>query len=1376
MRPLPVVLSLLALLSPAVPAAEAQVATPFEVRKEAQELLDDLARRTPGAEDAALLERVQRLMARHGARLIEVPGDKSLALPLSDILFQRLRDLSLEQRFITTYATLAEQRLPPVGSTAPEAELIELARAYPATPAAYQAWSRLADQAWDRGHLGAFLTRAQRAGETVPASRAARLDVARRLLTLPPLVPPTSLTGIEEMWRQPLDLKPQPTRAGIRQGQPDGRSQGARVALSRPLGDVICGSDGQRAFVIDQLVGNLQGSLVTIGNSPMLRRQCQPAVTASGFVVAGIQDVQRLTLAAIDREGAVRWRTASPGVGYNPLISPPVVIDQVVAVALVVATDEAADLRIQAYRLADGKPAWDVLVARLAGHRPWMFAGDQAFALIPGLCVQDGRLLILSNSGVIARVGADGDLQRVWTYRSPGTNLDDGMGNNQGGGRLGAIISDGHVAVATPADLPGQALILTGDQAPVIYRGDGAGGEVLAVADGRTFLAGSRLIAVDLAQRRAVWDSALPGSGIANALTADLQAVTGNGTLLVAGRDTITAYDPTSGAVRTRRALERPVGLGVGDQTLVIAAEGDSSAYCAAYGGATSVITRLTTAAQNDPHDIRSVAALAAMAAARDQHEQALAWYDEAFRRGAGAEFAAKAARILRRRLDLAKEAQWPDLLGRFASLGQRDPTLIPELTYWQARQAEAQGDTARALRLYTQVRDQATSSGLITIRDDLAVHLRTLAAGGLHRLDSAQPLPWSPTGTVPLPALARNWQVTARRGRGLMIGGGVAVGYADGVLTANRIADGGEVWWRRPQRPLLGVRSRPEPQANGVAIDIMPGTSAAAAGLLSEDILLTFNGNEINSFTADLIPAVLALTVRAPFTAQVLRAGKPVTISGTLGGEIVEPVAINAQTVLVWPTAFAGTQQATLPGAKPEGLWVAAHDLKTGVERWRHAVPPTTQEESPARPLLTAGDLALLVEGVDLVALPATPPAGVKDVEPVWRLNGQAPLLREARMIGDGLLWLPEIGHDQAHLVAAATGQILATLPIEAPATPLLVGNDLYARHADGLVSAWDLGLGRRRWEVPGITRLAAASGDTLWAINAAGQLVALDRFSGAVRRLYGEWVGVVDAATSADRLYLHVTPTATTHALACLSLAGGALLWQQNLPGDLAALEPSTDGIGCILAGTRAEGQPSEPAAALAFNLNGDLQRLAELTNEPGLAQVWFLPGGLLRSEATGLIADAAVLPAAPPTMPASAAADQLKWQTAGSARYAVLATMGGSYDLFVDSAGEDVRIRLGQLGPFIDAGTVQATLPSDPDQRPELPGTITSERLPDVDGRHRWHLQFQAVTLGWRNGVPLQLRVTTASGSDCPAAPPWLRSAWRTVVPGATKVPNR
>jgi hypothetical protein len=260
-----------------------------------------------------------------------------------------------------------------------------------------------------------------------------------------------------------------------------------------------------------------------------------------------------------------------------------------------------------------------------------------------------------------------------------------------------------------------------------------------------------------------------------------------------------------------------------------------------------------------------------------------------------------------------------------------------------------------------------------------------------------------------------------------------------------------------------------------------------------------------------------------------------------------------------------------------------------------------------------------------------------------------------------------------------------------------------------------------------------------------------------------------VIDGRVAGDRLFLHVTPTATEHALACLTLSGGTVAWQQNLPGDIASIEPAGEAVGCVLAGTRIDGQPATPAVAIAFGPAGDLLRLAELRGEAGAAQVRFLDGGLLLAEADGLRAQTAVIPAAPPSLRQVPEADLITaLAPAGSARYAVSGLPGQGLTLLVEVRHEDAVVRLGRLGPFAEierADALRVVLPADPEGKPTAPAGIAIDSQPAPDGTRRWRL----TALGGTGpaAAPWQVRVDTASGSDCPPAPWWLRQTWRTVV---------
>ena len=99
-------------------------------------------------------------------------------------------------------------------------------------------------------------------------------------------------------------------------------------------------------------------------------------------------------------------------------------------------------------------------------------------------------------------------------------------------------------------------------------------------------------------------------------------------------------------------------------------------------------------------------------------------------------------------------------------------------------------------------------------------------------------------------------------------------------------------------------------------------------------------------------------------------------------------------------------------------------------------------------------------------------------------------------------------------------------------------------------------------------------------------------------------------------------------------------------------------------------------------------------------------------------------------------------------------------------IDTTTEDLRIRIGQLGPVVDQDGFLLTFPGNPDAVPVLPDSLSAEAQATVDGHRRWRVRIPP-TIFSRSGLPWQIRAATASGSDCPTAPWWLRSAWRTVV---------
>ncbi len=1361
---LPLLLSLLAALP--LWSAEPVVATPWDVRKEAQELLEDLGSKR--AETGPLFERAQALIAEHGNSLVAC---KDGSAPIATVVLGRLTELGLDEAFYEAFEGVAARKLALVPSSGGQKELLEIARGYPGTTASYSAWRRLADSAWDAGRLGEFVDYSRRGGdERAKDGRAKRLDAALAMMSggeLPDL--PGSLDGLSEVWRFDVEERHAPAPRVLRQDAPTLVAQ--TLALSRANGESTAASDGVRFFVFDQLVGRMQGQMHVLGNRALTPRQCRPAVLADGFAAVGILNEQQVVVLALDRLGERRWQALSPHSGPQPPtvigVSAPVAMDDLVVYAMTQLEEDNADLRVQAINARTGKLAWDALVARVPGARRAMYAGEASPP--PLICVHEGSLLVVSNCGVLARVSADGEVRRVWNYPSTTDEVNPNMLGLAKSSRQGAIASDGRTAVATPADNAGLTLIIgESSKDPETYRGDGAGGDVLDVAGGVALFAAKTITCLDLEKRKPRWSHSLKGK-----LT-DVQACIGDKRALVSGNENLLLLDLATGNIIAQRPFEPRCGLTVADQLLVFG----GSNFIAAYGGSASTLDRLTAAATENPQDYRPRVRLAALLQARGDTDLSFARYLEALECGAPPEYAEKAARIVRERLDLAvgDAKTFPQALAKLQALGHFDPALAGEAEYWRARQAESSGDRAAAIAGYQAV--LRLPGRPVLVRDRLEVHLHALARGGISRLDKAAPgLDGRIQERIALPAASSPWSSPSHRARTTVVAHGLAFGYSDGFLVATRLADGGEAWWRKPVRPLLGVQWDQQNRESGIHITVMPGTSAEAAGLHSGDILVEFNGKEIRVFK-DLVDQVIGLAARGPYTATVVRDGDRLSLTGVIGGEMVEPVAANERTVLVWPT---------LPnGVIPEGMWLVALDIETGAELFtRRAIPATNRESESPRPILGGDDTIVLVDAQDLVAIAAHASGDLPAGRELWRLPGQAEALARARVLGAGMLWLSDPIHGHGDLLELGTGAVIARIPVDGESTPVIDGFDCFTRQGDLTISCWDIGSGRLRWRsTQAVSSVLGARGDSLFVITEENQFAVLDRLSGKLRRSFGSWTGVAPLGIVGDRLYLSArgkdrgnAPDGYGELIAAVSLTTSTTLWEQSLPPRAETQEfiPTERGLCVVL-------HDGDATWALCLGLDGAVSRVVPLAADH---RAFPLADGLLDAGPEGLRVLSAVPPAAPPALAtvaipdgadlaalATAALPGLHWQACGKSSYAIGRTQE-SLIVFAKTDGE-LAVRFGDAGQPIDAsGQVLMFGPAGADG-------IAVHLVPGAGG---WRLAKQAsVTsgadkvlvarldppLGRTAGLPLVVRGDAGPDSDCPPAPWWLSSVWHPLAP--------
>lgn len=1340
-------------------AVDPLVTTTWEVRRNAEELLADL--RTKREQPANLIERAQTMLHEHGASLV---ANGTAFAPLSEVVAEALAKAGLAEGFVRTYGPLAERRLAELlaGHASDEA-LRRLALAFPGTASARQAWIRLADRAWDHGRLAAYLASAVHAGEPTDATRTARFAAGLDLLAQrAPILLPASLE-LEEMWNLPVELpevRPAGQRPGPRASVPRG------FVISPAMADLTAASDGQTLFVFDHLVGRRVGSLHQIGVSQLPARVRMPAVTADGFVALGGQH-GGVALTAVGRDGEVRWSVDAAAGGMVSAFSGPLVVDGLVVFAVLSSqNDEGPELRLVARHLSDGSPAWDAFIVKLPLllHRGMIWDGSDNSGNPPALCLHAGRVLLLSNSGIVARVTSQGAVERIWTYPSLITSerIDGGREPLRSGG----LHSDGLWALATPADANGFSLVM-GPQDDELrrYTGDGCRGEVLDVVAGVAVLAGGKQITcLDLAELKPRWQRQGPVS--------DPSGVIGEGRVLVGSRERLSLLDLGSGNLLAERNASPPLSIACNDGLLLVG--GNESVK--AFGKAEVFIAEQLAASARNPADYRPLVALGKLWSAQGDAAKAYDFFLQGLARGAPAEYASAAARLVRSQLDrdLDQPQAFAAGLARLDQLAPYDHQLTAEGQFWRARRAEVTKDSKAAIAAYRELLASAPLRVTFGVKRDelIDVQLQALAQLGLARL-AAAPLPgWAQAiGETPVAPAAKAWSRPSSRQTTVLCAGTTLLGYEGGALTARSLADGKELWRRTPDQRLLGVKHTGQPpEAKGVLIEVLDGTAAAAAGLKTGDLLITFNGRAINDFQNDLIPAVADAQEGAPFTVTVLRQQQSLELTGRLGGELVEALTANATTTLVWPVF--PVRKAKGQG---EGLWLAAHDLATGRELWRGAIPPATVERRPLRPILTDDDTVICADGSDLIglALRATPEPRER-----WRLAGLAHWLENALPLSAGALLLAEAAHGQARVIDVSSGETLFLLPCDAEAGGILERTDLVVNSPDGRLACWDLAQGRLRWrsDKP-MSRPLAVNGDNVYALTDRKQLVVLDRANGQQRRLYGDWAALDETATAGGRLFANVRRRETGRALISVALAGGTVLWERPLPrgSEVRSFHVTAAGVACVLA------EPTQKPTILGLGVDGAVSAALTLPEDQTIRP---LSGGVLVSGTKGLEVLVASTVAPPPPLPiatatakesliatAQAVVPNLNWQAVGPAAYAV-ARLDRSLLLFarLPPEVETLDLRVGDAGPEIDVFSQSITFQRHRVARfnsaTEGWRAAGTQKLPAENNVWLSVMRIDP-PVGRTPGTGVQVRASTAQHSDGPEAPWWLRRAWRTLA---------
>jgi hypothetical protein len=1304
-------------------AGEAAVETPFAVRQAAQELIEDLGR--GGRDPADLVERGIALVGDHPDALLT---DREGAVPLPEVIAARFAAAGLDGAFAGAAGAAASRALAAARSGD---DLARVADAWPRTAAGRTAARRLADRDWDRGRIGAFIDRALAAGDDQDPLRARRLALARTAVPAGQDLPPATLAGLDPLWEADLGAAPPPV---VRRRRIPGENQAPapRWAVAAGQG-LVALADGRRLALVEPLTGR-RIALAGVGDGAPGAHQARPAAVPGGFAAAGLVGTT-VVVVCLDLDGRQRWRAEIETEGFLPGFSNLAADDRHLVVAVGGMADEGTTTTLVGIDLRDGSERFRRLVARDAGGR---FGGfDEADPRrSPLLARAGGGWLVCTNQGSLVRCDGEGRPRRSWTY--PGSGRENPW-ERPPATRTGGILVEGATAAITPADARDLVLIIGGDGGLRIWRGDGAGGNAVALRDGVLILAGRRVTALDLAGLAPRW-SAAGGIG-------DATAWWGRDRLLLAGSEGLLLLDPADGSAPSPGFGLSQQSAGCAEGVLVVTEGGRVRGF----GEAKSLVASLRQRTTQAPADPLPWLGLAQLAQAGDDPVAALAALAEARARGA-ADAGRRAADLIRARAAATvggpEAERW---LAAMATNAGSDPALANEAAWWRGRDRWLRGERDGAVAAARTV--LAGPDGELALPAGTRIGLHAAARTLLGQADPARRPPWlAPAATrAAVGEAAAAWTRPGRRGRATLAGGGLAIGYTDGVLMAHRIADGGEAWVRTPARPLLGVIGQAPGMVDregGVPVGVLPGSSAAGAGLLDNDRILRLNGEAMDDFHADLRPAVLRMRPGDPFTLLVRRQGGEVELRGRLGGEPVEPVAVGRRLVL----ARATLQQHQREPGRSDNLLVAL-DLADGRELFTKGLPADDQDPDPApQALIGPDDIVLVPDGPDLVGIDAFAAGGAAER---WRIADAGALMAGARLAGR-LLWLPDRAARSGLLVDPVSGARIARLPADGEAPPLVDGTAVALLGADRLPRLWDLADGALRWTgtVP-CAQLLRLEGDQLLAITDAGQVAAIDRAGGLVRRVLGAYAAVQDrGGAGGDPLLLLARRDGRSVVLA-VDPAGGTPLWDLPVPAgcEVALTAPGTGGAALLL-------RQGERSSALRVDGRGRLTAVASLG--PGVRTTAWAPlaSGLLAAGPDALRAWPG-LPAATAARipcPAVASAEAL---IAGAASGAVAVGRIDSTLAIAAPADAALTVHLGE-GAAIDADGTRVEFA--PGVEPRVVGPLEGWRLASHHGADGFRAVVLLPPVGRTPGTGLRLRVIR-DGEDG-GIPWWWGGAWAPV----------
>lgn len=1397
---------------------ESIIASDFETRQQVKEWLEEIvakSRPMPQLFEAAL-----GLIRDRGGKVV---AWKNEYLPVSEVVVRQLKGLGLHEAFVAAITPRATKEFEALGTSPNAEDLSRIARHYPGTQTAHIAWQELSDRAWDQGDLQIFLHCSNMVDKKHFAAEALkrweqRFNVAKDLMSQKQnTIPVQDLSNPLPLWRVDLSSAhgsvPEPATdtnrvfingRGIFRRRNLWRQANQGILPSVPL--MTPGPNGYMAIssaemiqLIDPMLGSRCGEAIVYGlGSAMPLRPCIDVVSQN--IIAGAWSGDRICLVAMDALGKKLWsEQISVHVdGYaQPQYGDPIICGKTIIVPVNLAKQDGVEVRVLGFDLGSGRQVWSTTLGLISLDQRNRWNGEELTTRPPIVILSDGRILLLSNVGLIGQIDPDGSTRRVIPYKQ-GTMKRPIFANDlEENGRLdqktrgGAILTTEAGVLFAPADSQALHLLKPDSEGLETWEGEACDGQPLIWRDGVLYVLKRHVFALDTSTRTLKWKSSRPildskeqpekrtpgALPIWSELSPDR--------LMIAFQDTLVQIALKDGRPLSEWEHLHPAGFASMRDVFVVA----DSKSLAGYGDANRMRVSLENRTTATPNDPAAYAALASLSAAEGKRVEAFTFLMESLKRGSGANEAAFAARLWRAQLQAylgSPDAQaW---LAKGAELERSISGFQTERCLWKGLLAELAGQPEEAIAAYAKA--ASLPDTLLTFLEGHSIASSLSASMGLIRLGRLKAPAWlepnkrSTSQSLFLPAsldLA-----------GPLLINQTLYAYSGGFFHAQDLASRKEIWSQRNATelgPMLGIRELPN--SDRPRITVIPGSAAVLAGIRDNDIVTEFNAHPIKSFS-DIPVLVSKMNPKDPFTVRIERSGEQLTLNGKLGTRIFLPIAGDEKYIVtrrMWIHPIKGN---LAPDPLQADLQVLS--ARDGSLLWNGVLASKSQPdqtfnkdlgEMPTQPKIYAEptlleDILLLPQGSDLIAISLGGPMKGKELWKLERILSPGSTL-EARGNQVFSIMSPEGAISWRD---GSSGKPLVILS-DSQGACVLMGTRVVVQDRDNRLCLWDLGSGRRLWrsQKQGLTPITA-SGDSLFVLDLNKRLFQLDAVSGAQRQAYPEWSSIEDFQIIGNLLLLDARNQTRSQEVGAVGLGSGQVQWKTSIP-------PGTEIHGRIIASSERiildlSGGPTTERSAMILDTKGAIVGSTILEHNDRLHAIGDAVFVLGKKSIEPLITNPntsshipPVLAPALPTTDTPSLLDALKWRSLGSATFAfarqnqslvILAqTQPTTSQLIIHLANTDDPIQTEPASIIFRHGTSPeirgfSTLDQSDPTRPHF---VRMQGL-DLPSCQRVQMVIIDPAEGLGTKKSFSYRAQCDGHVDGERTPWWLKTAWTAITP--------